>query len=149
MRREDWARATMKLDHIGIVVKKLESYGEAYASSLGLTVDSPIYYDPIQKVRIQFWSDGHGGRLELIEAASEDSPVKQALEKGRGLNHLCYEVNDIEARVQEAANRGAILTSQIVPAVAFGGRRVAFLYFRELGLIEFVEANPAAPTTTL
>lgn len=132
----------MKLDHVGIVVKNLEAYGAAYASNLGLLVDSPIFHDPIQRVRVQFWSDGNGGRVELIEAASEDSPVKRALEKGRGLNHLCYEVDDINARVQEAVNRGAILTSQIVPAVAFGGRRIAFLYFRELGLIEFVEANP-------
>jgi methylmalonyl-CoA/ethylmalonyl-CoA epimerase len=136
----------MKLNHVGIVVKNLESYGEAYASNLGLTVDTPIFYDPIQKVRIQFWSDRHGGRLELIEAASEDSPVKRALEKGRGLNHLCYEVDDVDARVQEAVHRGAILTSQIVPAVAFGGRRIAFLYFRELGLIEFVETKRLEPT---
>jgi methylmalonyl-CoA/ethylmalonyl-CoA epimerase len=136
----------MKLDHVGIVVKNLESYGKAYATNLGLTVDSQIFHDPIQRVRVQFWCDGHGGRLELIEAATEDSPVNRALEKGRGLNHLCYEVDDIDTRVREAVNRGAILASQVVPAVAFGGRRIAFLYFRELGLIEFVEANRPGAT---
>ena len=131
----------MKLDHVGIVVKDLATGGAAYATHLGLTVDSPVFYDPVQKVRIQFWRDEHGGRLELIEAASEDSPVAGALRKGGGLNHLCYEVSDIDAGVQDAVNHGAILTSSIAPAVAFQGRRIAFLYFRELGLVEFVEAS--------
>lgn len=131
----------VKLDHVGIVVKDLAAGGAAYATHLGLTVDSPVFYDPIQKVRIQFWRDGHGSRLELIEAACEDSPIAGALRKGGGLNHLCYQLDDIDATVQDAVNHGAILTAPVAPAVAFEGRRVAFLYFRELGLVEFVEAS--------
>lgn len=138
----------MKLQHVGIVVRDLAAYGEAYACTLGLIPDSEIVCDPIQDVRIQFWRDINGGiSLELIEPASPSSPVCRALAKGGGLNHLCYEVGDIEAQVQQCLKNGGLLTNPLAPAVAFGGRRVAFVFFDKLNLIEFVEA-PAESMST-
>ena len=129
----------MKLHHIGVAVENLESWGEAYATSLGLVRHTEIVLDPIQKVRLQFWRDEMAGLVELIEPAGPDSPIWGGLKKGGGLNHLCYEVDDIERRVADAVSGGAILAVSPVPAVAFSGRRIAFLYFRKVGLIEFVE----------
>jgi methylmalonyl-CoA/ethylmalonyl-CoA epimerase len=131
----------MKLHHVGIVVKDLASYGDAYAGVLGLEADSGIIYDPVQKVRAQFWKDARGSVLELIEPASPDSPVWRERQKGGGLNHLCYEVADIEQQLRDAVEKGGMVTSGLAPAVAFGGRRIAFVYFLELGLIEFLEAQ--------
>lgn len=133
----------MKLHHVGIVVKDLDSYGGAYASVLGLTPDSGIIYDPIQKVRAQFWRDEQGSLLELIEPASPDSPAWRERQKGGGLNHLCYEVDDIDQQILDSVEKGGMVTSGLAPAVAFGGRRIAFLYFLELGLIEFLESRGA------
>ena len=130
----------MRLHHVGIVVKDLASYGEAYKTFLGLSQASAIFEDPIQRVRLQFWKDTHGRLLELIEPAAPDSPVGKAFQKGGGLHHLCYEVDDMDQEVRTAVERGAVLTGGIVPAVAFGGRRIAFLFFPNLNLIEFVEA---------
>lgn len=130
----------MRLHHVGIVVKDLTGYGEAYKTFLGLSQASAIFEDPIQKVRLQFWKDTDGHLLELIEPAAPDSPVRKAIEKGGGLNHLCYEVDDMDQEVRTAVERGAVLAGAIVPAVAFGGRRVAFLFLPKLNLIEFVEA---------
>ena len=130
----------MRLHHVGIVVNDLASYGEAYKTLLGLRQASAIFEDPIQRVRLQFWKDAHGHLLELIEPAATDSPVRKALQKGGGLNHLCYEVDDMDQEVRRAVESGAVLTGAIAPAVAFGGRRVAFLFFPKLNLIEFVEA---------
>jgi methylmalonyl-CoA/ethylmalonyl-CoA epimerase len=129
----------MTLHHVGIVVQSLESWGQAYAGSLGLVPEAEIVHDPIQKVRVQFWRDDTANLVELIEPAAPDSPVWGELKKGGGLNHLCYEVDDLERRVEDAVSGGAILAVSPVPAVAFSGRRIAFLYFRKLGLIEFVE----------
>jgi methylmalonyl-CoA/ethylmalonyl-CoA epimerase len=131
----------MKLHHVGIVVKDLASYGDAYARLLGLVADSEVIHDPIQKVRAQFWRDERGGLVELIEPAGRDSPAWSQSQKGRGLNHLCYETDDLEQTVQESIRQGAMLTGEMAPAVAFGGRRIAFLYFLELGLIEFLETR--------
>ena len=77
--------------------------------------------------------------IELIEPAGEDSPVWRALKKGGGLDHLCYETPEIEKTVEQSLAQGAALVRDLAPAVAFGGRRIAFVYFLELGLIEFVE----------
>jgi methylmalonyl-CoA/ethylmalonyl-CoA epimerase len=130
-----------KLHHVGILVPNLESWGEAYAASLGLAQNGEIVHDPIQKVRVQFWRDDAANLVELIEPAAADSPAWGELKKGGGLNHLCYEVDDIERRVEEAVTGGAILAVSPVPAAAFSGRRIAFLFFRKLGLIEFVETE--------
>jgi methylmalonyl-CoA/ethylmalonyl-CoA epimerase len=131
----------MKLHHVGIVVRDLDSWGKAYANSLGLVEDTEVFHDPAQKVRVQFWRDEASGLVELIEPAAADSPVWGELKKGGGLNHLCYEVDDIEARVAGAVLGGAILAVSPVPAVAFSGRRVAFLFFPKIGLVEFVEGE--------
>ena len=134
----------MKLHHIGIVTESIESSGKAYACSLGLVPASEIFHDPIQKVRVQFWRDENFSLVELIEPAAADSPVCSDLKKGGGLNHLCYEVENVERQVRDAVAGGAILVAAPVPAVAFSGRLIAFMYFRKVGLIEFVQAEVGA-----
>jgi len=129
----------MTLHHVGIIVKDLDSYGDAYAKLLGLVPDSDVIHDPIQKVRARFWRDARGGLVELIEPTGPDSPAWRESQKGRGLNHLCFETADIDQTVADAVQQGAMLAGTITPAVAFGGRRIAFLYSLELGLIEFLE----------
>ncbi len=130
----------MKLHHVGIVVKDLASYVDSY-TRFGLVADSPVFHDPLQKVHLQFLRDERGSLLELIQPASTDSPVWRESQKGGGLNHLCYEVEDIEKQVQESIQEGGMITRALTPAVAFEGRRVVFLYFLELGLIEFLEST--------
>jgi len=129
----------MKLHHVGIVVKEIARSGQDYARLVGSIADSAVFLDPIQKVRVQFWRDTQGTLIELIEPASEDSPVWREAQKGGGLNHLCYETPDIEKDLEVALERGAMIARPMAQAVAFGGRRIVFLYFLELGLIEFVE----------
>jgi methylmalonyl-CoA/ethylmalonyl-CoA epimerase len=131
----------MKLHHVGIVVRNSDSAGEAYARLLGLVAHSEVFHDPIQRVRVQFWRDREGSFVELIEPVGSDSPVWRESQKGGGLNHLCYETADIEQTIEDSVRQGAVIVGPLAPAVAFGGRRIAFLYFLDLGLIEFVE-NP-------
>lgn len=131
----------MKLHHVGVVVENLATHGEACSKFLQMSPDSSIYDDPIQKVRIQLWKDESGNILELIEPAAPDSPVWGALRKGGGLNHLCFEVDNIEEHVRLASEQGGIPAGGIVPAVAFSGRRVAFMFLPKMNLVEFVEAE--------
>lgn len=129
------------------MVKDLSEQGAAYADKLGYVPCSPVIFDPLQKVYLQFWSDGSGSLIELIAPASPDSPVWRESRKGGGLNHLCYEAPDFDRQLDESLRRGGMLTREVSPAVAFGNRRVAFVFFLELGLIEFVEAeSPGQPS---
>jgi methylmalonyl-CoA/ethylmalonyl-CoA epimerase len=131
----------MDLHHIGIVVGSIERHGERYAECLGLMALGPAVVDPIQDVRIQFWGDGKRTPVELIEPASENSKVSRFLAKGGGLHHLCYEVDDVDSALAEAERKGAICVCRPVPAVALQQRRVCFVVYRDLGLVEFLERN--------
>jgi methylmalonyl-CoA/ethylmalonyl-CoA epimerase len=130
----------MRLHHVGIVVRDLREYSASCVAFLGLHPATEVFHDPIQKVRVQFWRDDTGHLLELVEPAAPDSPVNEALRKGGGLNHLCFEVDDIETDLRAALDRGALPVTGIAPAVAFEGRRIAFLFLPDLNLVEFVEA---------
>jgi methylmalonyl-CoA/ethylmalonyl-CoA epimerase len=132
----------MRLHHVGIVVSSIENAGAESARRLGLQPRTPIVFDPTQRVRVQFWGHGPGDTaLEFIEVAGEGSPVARAAERGGGLNHICYEVPDLRRIDMEMQKAGAILVVAPVPAVAFAGRPIVFYYVRNIGLVEYVQAE--------
>ena len=135
----------MKLHHVGVVVESIERLAPRYSEFLGLTAVSGVVTDETQKVNVQFLAEKDGETsVELIEPLPGASPVRRALEKGGGLNHLCFEVPDVAQAVREAESKGAICVRTPVAAAAFEGRPIAFVFFRGVGLIEFVEAPHAA-----
>jgi methylmalonyl-CoA/ethylmalonyl-CoA epimerase len=129
-----------RLHHVGYVTREIAKSRRLY-EDLGFAAATPIYHDPIQKVRVVFMATGSDVLVELVEPAEPDSPVSNFLTKhGPGLHHLCYEVADIERACEQLREQGGIITCAPVPAVAFAGRRIAFIYRRE-GLIELLEAE--------
>jgi methylmalonyl-CoA/ethylmalonyl-CoA epimerase len=116
--------------HVGLVVRSIERVAPP-----GTT----IYDDPVQRVRVAF-VDLHGVRLEYIEPVSDDSPVRSNLKQGNLLAHLCYEVPDMPAAMAAAEAAGFRIVAQPVPAVAFGGRAIAWVYGPVYGLVELLEA---------
>lgn len=134
----------MKLHHVGIEVTSIERQAPLCAKQLGLRQTSAVIHDPIQRADVQFWSDDAGAvSYEFIQPSSEDSPVRRVAKTGGGLAHLCFEVPDIRAAIGHARETGAIVVCEPVPAVAFENRLIAFLFFRGLGLVEFVEGRQA------
>ena len=130
----------MKLHHIGIVVQSIAESIELY-EKLGFDRISDVTVDEIQKVRVLFVGIGDNSTtIELIEPIATDSPITNFLaKKGGGLHHICYEVDDIEARCSKMRSQGALIVCKPVPAAAFGSRRIAFAYM-DKSLIEFVES---------
>lgn len=134
---------TMRLHHVGVVVAEIDGIGRRSAEQLGLRPLTRVFADPIQRVRVQFWgSDSSAASVELIEATGDDSPVARAAEKGGGLNHICYEVDDLATAAETAVTNGALCVLPPTPAVAFDGRPIAFFYIRGIGLVEYVQAPP-------
>ena len=103
-----------------------------------------IIHDPVQRVRVAFLQpdDPRNPVIELVEPAGEASPVFKFLEKGGGLHHLCYEVTDLEAGLREARSLGMLIVAGPVPALAFGGRRISWVYSKNRLLLEFLERCP-------
>jgi methylmalonyl-CoA/ethylmalonyl-CoA epimerase len=133
----------MKIHHFGILVANIDRDAPPCAVQFGLRPVSPIIHDPVQRADVQFWgNDGETVLYEFVQASSEDSPVRRARTNGAGIAHLCFQVPDIRAAAAEAQRRGAILVCAPVPAVAFDNHEIAFLFFRGMGLVEFVQEPP-------
>ena len=130
----------MTFHHVGIVVESIERDAPRYQQFFGLRPVSGVVTDTTQRVNVQFLASEGATSVELIEPLPGESPSRRALEKGGGLNHLCFEVADINEFVRQAESEGVVCVCQPVPAAAFDGRRIAFLFYRGIGLIEFVEA---------
>jgi methylmalonyl-CoA/ethylmalonyl-CoA epimerase len=131
----------MIIDHIGVVVGSIEAAAAYYTSHFGLREIGGRIVDPLQDVELQFLEDDTGARVELVRPLSGDSPAARALKAGGGLNHICYRVADLEASVRSLVAKDAKVVREPLPAVAFDGRRVTFLYTRQRELIEIVEAE--------
>jgi methylmalonyl-CoA/ethylmalonyl-CoA epimerase len=132
-----------KLHHVGVAVPSLEPTTQMLSDLLGYTVASGPFQDPIQKVNVIFLakSDSDAAEIELIAPLSEDSPIQSILDKsGGGTYHLCFETSELEAALDHARKNGCILVAAPAPAVAFQGRRIAWIYTRSRQLFELVEA---------
>ncbi len=133
-----------KLLHVGVAVPSLEPTTESLSALFGYKVVSGPFDDPIQKVSVNFLakSDKDVAEIELIAPTTEDSPIRSILAKnGGGAYHLCFETNDIDGALTHAKNNGCIVVSSPVPAVAFQGRRIAWIYTRSRQLFELVESE--------
>ena len=135
--------SSLTLHHIGCVVDSIENRIESYRVCLGSASVSQIFTDPIQRSRVAFLALPPSGavQLELVEPAASDSPVARFLEKGGGLHHLCYEVDDLQAQIQWMKSERAVLIRSPRPAVAFGGRRIAWMRTPDSLLIEYLERH--------
>jgi methylmalonyl-CoA/ethylmalonyl-CoA epimerase len=128
--------------HVGIAVKSIENTAAQYTAA-GWSLTGTVH-DPIQGVRIAFLERSGFPRLELVAGAGEASPVNNILKKnGVAPYHFCYETADLEAAIAELERREYRALGSPVPAVAFGGRRICFLWHADTGLIELLQRQAA------
>jgi methylmalonyl-CoA/ethylmalonyl-CoA epimerase len=135
------SRAIPTLHHIGFVVSSIREELEGFTSSVGATWNGEIFDDPLQQVRVTFLQPASAAEaaIELVEPTVGSSPVSRFLERGGGLHHLCYEVDDLEAALKLARTLGGLVVKQPLPAVAFKGRRIAWVVTRNRLVIEYLE----------
>lgn len=138
--------ATDALHHVGFVVPSITEVAHGFLSSLSMTWDGLVFHDPVQTVRVTFLRHKQAGSpsLELIEPASRQSLVSGFLKRGGGLHHLCYEVDSVGVRLNTALHEGAVLLLAPSPAVAFGGRDIAWVYTRQKLLVEYLQRDHSA-----
>jgi methylmalonyl-CoA/ethylmalonyl-CoA epimerase len=135
----------LHIHHVGFVVSEIKTVIEGFVRSLDATWEGKVFQDPLQKVRVTFLRTACSSdpQIELVEPSAEDSPVRQFLQKGGGLHHLCYEVQDLDAHLGEMRTRGGIIVKPPLPAVAFGNRRIAWVFTQQKLLLEFLEQEKA------
>ena len=131
-----------KLNHIGVAVKSIAEARGFYENGLGLAM-SGVEEVAAQKVRVAFFTVGEVN-IELLEPASDDSPVAKFLEtRGPGLHHLCYEVASVADELKVLAAQGVPLIDK-APRPGAHGTTVAFVHPKGTGgvLTELCETGP-------
>ncbi len=116
-------------DHVGMAVASIRDVAGP---------DVEVIDDPIQRVSVAF-VDFAGLRIELIQPLGDGSPIDRTLERGQSLAHLCFRVQSLEQAVARGRQAGLHQLARPMPARAFGGRRIAWLFNRNLGLVELLE----------
>ena len=134
----------MKFDHIGIVVGDIKSSIKTYSDSYKFKPLTKIIHEPAHEVDLIFFDFGHGymPMLELIMPTNEKSKVHNFLKKGGGLNHLAYEVENIENAINYFKSKKSIILGDVVPGAGHNNTNTVWLYTNQKELIELVEAQP-------
>jgi methylmalonyl-CoA/ethylmalonyl-CoA epimerase len=134
----------LSLHHVGFVVAAIVPAMEGFLRALNASWDEKIFEDPLQKVKVAFLATKTGdAQIELVEPVGEGSPVRRFLtERGGGLHHMCYETDDLGAELKAFRSRGSMMVRPPVPAVAFDGRKIAWVLTRESLLVELLERIP-------
>jgi methylmalonyl-CoA/ethylmalonyl-CoA epimerase len=134
-------KSTFTFHHVGIAVSALESAAAFYRQTLGFSMVSGPFEDPIQKVAVCFLGTPgrETGPVELISPLDTASPVNGYLAKGIGAYHVCYEVDDLEDALSHLQSAGSLQLTEPAPAVAFGGRRILWCFAPTKHLIELLE----------
>lgn len=137
----DPATLARGVDHIAVAVADLEAAVERYTSLLGAP---PAWRaeSTQQQVRVAVFTAGPV-KIELMEGTDRASTVARFVaERGEGLHHVCYAVDDLKGAVDRARAAGfeVVGTGE---EIGVEGRPVAFLHPRSTGgvLTEFIEGR--------
>jgi methylmalonyl-CoA/ethylmalonyl-CoA epimerase len=138
----------LRFHHLGVAVRDLEAAAASFQRLFGFRVLAGPIEDGIQGVRACFVGSGAPGEVtyELVAPlpGAARSPLDRVLERGNTSYHVCYEAADLEATLGRFVAEGAVHISGPVAAVAFEGRRIAWLLLPTRHLLELLEASPRA-----
>jgi methylmalonyl-CoA/ethylmalonyl-CoA epimerase len=114
------------IHHLGVAVHDLD---DALATYVRLFGGSLEHRDTLAEQGVEAVSVRLGeGRIELLAALGEDTPVGRFLaRRGEGMHHVAYEVGDVGLALDELAAAGAELIDE-EPRRGLYGLQVAFVH---------------------
>ena len=114
------------IEHLGIAVKSLEEAIPYYEQVLGLKCYN-IEEVADQKVKTAFFKVGDT-KLELLEPTSPESTIAKFIEnRGEGIHHMAFAVENIEDALAEAEQKEVRLIDK-TPRKGAEGLTIAFLH---------------------
>ena len=128
----------MKFDHVGIAVRSLSETLSTYQKLGGC--EERLTEVPGQKAKIALLKAG-GTSVELLEPTSDESSLAKFIrERGEGLHHIAFAVEDIERSMAELKGRGFKFVYEN-PADGMFGSRVNFIHPKTAGgvLVELTQ----------
>ena len=121
----------LKINHLGIAAPGLAEAMARLERLFGIQAEH-VEEVADQKVRTAFYPIGES-TLEHLESTDPDGPIGRFLEKrGPGIHHLAFEVDDVDAAVQELLAKGVRMVDK-EPRKGAHGNRIAFIHPAETG----------------
>jgi len=115
-----------KVSHLGIAVKDLNAVRKLYTEFLEPS-ESGEEVVAEQKVRVAFFPVGETN-VELLEPTSPESPIAKFIEnKGEGIHHVAFAVDNITEALSKLKAKGMRLIDE-VPRIGAHGAKIAFLH---------------------
>lgn len=98
---------TKVLDHIGIAVRSIEDGIKFHVEVLGGTlIDRYTSTKPGVETHVAI-IEINNERIELLEPTSKTSPIERFIkQKGKGVHHIAYQVDDLEQTINEFKSQG-------------------------------------------
>lgn len=128
----------IRINHIAVAVEDIEAALSFWQDGLGLKLDH-IEEVPEQNARVAFLPVGES-EVELVQPTGPDTGTAKFLaERGGGMHHLCFEVDDIAAMLADLRGKGIRLINET--PLELQDRRMAFVHPKSTGgvLIELYE----------
>ena len=116
----------LKLEHLGIAVKNLNTSIPLFEQLLGTTCYKTEVV-PQEMVNTAFFKTGDA-KIELLEPTNENSIIAKFIgKKGEGMHHIAFEVDNIEAEMKRL-NALGFETICTAPKNGADNKRVCFLH---------------------
>ena len=118
--------AAREIHHVGVAVTDLDEAIGTYRELLGGEVE---HRDTVEEQGVEAASVRVGsGRVELLRALGDDTPVGRFLAKrGPGMHHIAYRVDDLDVELDRLAAAGVELIDA-GPRTGLFGLQVAFVH---------------------
>jgi methylmalonyl-CoA epimerase len=114
-----------RIEHVGVVVKDVEASRALWEGCFGIKLDS-VEVNPTKPVKLAIYPVGES-MVELIAGTTPDSKHQKMVAEGKGgINHLCFEVENIDEALAELKTKGIPLLDE-VPRPGHAGCRIAFI----------------------
>jgi len=130
-----------RIEHVAVAVKNLESSKKMLDDLFDLELE---HEEQINSVRLAMFPVGESS-LELLQSDDANTrTAKWVADRGEGLFHICFEVDDIVEALRELKQKGAKLLND-TPTIGHGNSQIAFIDPQSTSgfLIELVQM-PAA-----
>ncbi|WP_151445827.1 VOC family protein [Lacisediminimonas profundi] len=114
-----------RIEHVGVVVKDIEASRRLWEDCLGIPMTG-MEVSERNRLKLSLYPIGES-MVELITGLTPDSKYTKLIEEGKGgLNHICFEVEDIDEALAELKAKGVPLLDQQA-RIGHAGCRIAFL----------------------
>ena len=118
--------APRAIHHLGVAVDNLDEALSTYERLFGASLEqrSTVSDQGVEAASLRLGT----GRIELLAALGEDTPVGRFLAKrGPGMHHVAYEVDDVASELAALEREGVELIDS-APRPGLFGLQVAFVH---------------------